>query len=78
MGSTDRCPWPARWWHRRLRRIDRAVMLPTLRRACEQTGSHEIVLRAAWRGFIDAEGQEHWRCPCAGLEERDDANTVRR
>ncbi len=54
------CPWYVRWWHRRLRNIDRQMIWVGIR---ESTTSLEK--RAmAWQLFIIAPGQEHWRCAC--------------
>jgi hypothetical protein len=70
------CPWYARWWHRRLRATDRAVMLPALwddtAIACPDRSPEEQqkIVAIAWRSFTFQPGQDHWHCPCAGDERR--------
>ena len=54
-----RCGWLRRWWHRRLRRIDREMIEPAL-----DGDLRTLVL------FRNSQGQEHWRCPCAREEVR--------
>lgn len=59
-----RCGWLRRWWHARLRRIDRQIMLRSIikqARDLEQT-------QKAWALFRESEGQEHWRCGCAPID----------
>jgi hypothetical protein len=69
-----RCPWWRAWWHRRLRRIDRATLWPVIRRrAAAQMPDHEeeavLLALRAWLAFISAPGQEHWRCACAAHDQ---------
>ena len=64
------CPWWSAWWHARLRRHDRALLWPVLRRRADLRHPDDpeaAVLMAlkAWAEFIQQPGQAHWRCPCS-------------
>jgi hypothetical protein len=70
------CPWWRRWWHRRQRRLDRAVIWPALRAraAARYPDDEEAAVLSALRGwavFIQLPGQAHWACACN--EGRDEA-----
>jgi hypothetical protein len=70
--ASGKCHWWNRWWHRKLRKIDRREMMPALERAAARYGPAEHaqeVLEIAWEGFKRDKGQEHWRCECALEEE---------
>lgn len=58
------CRWWERWWHRRLREIDRRTMLPAM---LERVGSKQVAAMA-FTFFTEQPGQEHWQCPCAVKE----------
>jgi hypothetical protein len=74
----DRCPWWARWHHRRLRRADQAVLCAIVDREALAAIVHAGVSRdrydvpgriqAAWARFKEQPGQAHWRCHCAPKE----------
>lgn len=69
--SVRKCRWWNRWYHRRLRRIDREFMSPALESLHGACGSTEESLRfvaKAWNLFMSDVGQEHWRCECAMAE----------
>lgn len=56
------------WWHRRLRRLDREMLLPALRTAVaeEYAGDAEEAhqaLQLLWVGHMVE--SDHWTCPCA-------------
>jgi len=65
-----KCGFLARWWHRRLRGIDRDTMLPALQHAAmiqlplDPAKQHALV-DEVWSTFIQSPGQEHWRCQCS-------------
>lgn len=72
------CHWWTRWWHRRLRRIDREILLPQIeQRAALRARRHwspytqqylnEVrrdVVRA-WALHRRQPTSGHWRCACA-------------
>ena len=59
------CAWWVRWWHRRLRRIDKQVMLSAIALAAADRGEGIDAIADAWELFKADRGQEHWRCACA-------------
>lgn len=65
-----RCGWWARWWHRRLRRADRACIIPLIREGDPQNRADALAI------FLLAPGQDHWRCACAKAEASDALDTL--
>mgnify|MGYP001561317358 CR=1 FL=1 len=59
-----RCGWWNRWLHRRLRRIDREILLSMLMMRAETTEKAED----AWALHLSMPGNEHWHCNCAVLD----------
>lgn len=53
-----------RWWHRRLRRIDRVEMLYAIKSRTLDSEKR----RAMWQIFVEQPGQAHWRCWCGRSE----------
>lgn len=62
--SDENCPWWSRWYHQRLRNIDRNVMIPALRRIADAKGRPES-FAAMLLMFKAQPGQEHWHCACS-------------
>lgn len=64
------CSWWVRWYHRRLRRMDRQVMGDSMMRAIARyrDPTPKETFAKMWNQFICERGQEHWLCPCANRE----------
>ena len=65
-GMTNQCSWWRRWYHRRLRRIDRKIMLPMLIEKAMTKRPGE--LSQTWDLFTAQPEQAHWRCACANTD----------
>lgn len=61
---THHCGFLTRWWHRRLRKLDRSFVIDEI----EQGNAGEKDKKILIDIFKAMPGQEHWRCPC-GLQE---------
>lgn len=72
------CPWWQRWWHSRLRRIDRQVLFPAILERAELAATQKYTrLSNEWRierhfnalAMFDVharlQGNSHWRCHCS-------------
>jgi len=53
------CPWWVRWYHRRLRRIDRQTVGQWMTKH-----ANPVARDLAWKAFIEDRGQAHWHCAC--------------
>jgi hypothetical protein len=75
---TVTCPWWKRWWHRRLRKIDRRALFPAILERAEWAATDSYRrFSNEWRverdfnyfAMLDKHanglGQNHWRCACA-------------
>ncbi len=64
------CSWWKRFWHRRMRKMDREVMRASMVSAIERHNdpTPKETLDKIWNQFIHEPGQEHWLCPCAARE----------
>lgn len=63
------CPWWSRWWHQRLRTLDRRTIIPALlSQVPEDDAQGRIRIFAL---FTTDRGQAHWNCPCGQIETRD-------
>ena len=55
------CPWYIRWYHKRLRDIDRNTLFIELsRQSCDPRGIIQIIEYAKFQP-----GMEHWHCSCS-------------
>ena len=64
------CKWWNRWYHRKLRRLDRRFMAQSLWNAITKynDGTPVETFEKMWDQFIHEPGQEHWQCDCAKKE----------
>ena len=62
------CPFYVRWWHRRLRKLDRQVILSALLTHESRSPFRFSTASRLWDGYRAQPGQEHWSCPCAKSE----------
>jgi hypothetical protein len=67
-----KCAWWNRWWHRRLRKIDRKIMIPMLiaNSRLLQPDDPSLPLRA-FLSFAGQRGQGHWHCACSEQDWRE-------
>ena len=66
------CPWYARWWHRRLRKLQNYAVqrvldgIPGPGEATNNAYAAQLWFDSAWiRAMKHAPGLDHWRCPCS-------------
>ena len=65
------CGVVRRWWHRRLRRIDKQILFPAIEEQARRYADREERARKIQQAFAlfrIQPGQEHWRCGCAKEE----------
>lgn len=64
------CNIIARWWHRKLRRLDRQFLGPAIEEHAQARPESERgdLIRKAWTLHESMPSEWHWRCPCAEEE----------
>lgn len=62
------CSWRIRWWHKRLRRLDRELLIPSMIAIASQ---RQVLLPPGeiYRIIRREPNMEHWNCPCGLAEE---------
>lgn len=60
------CGWWIRWYHRRLRWVDRSQLLPSLYKVAVERGDPLWKADVAWDVYRATEA--HWNCACAQPE----------
>lgn len=79
--SQEECGWFRRWWHQRLRDIDRRTLFLAIRDRAEMAAAQKYTrfsnpykverdfnMMAMIDAYASLPGNGHWRCPCAATD----------